>query len=309
MSFEIRFTDVHRSFAGVPVLTGLSFGVRQGEIYALLGRNGAGKTTAMRILLGFLEPHGGAATILGRDSAELRPQDRARIGLVTEGHKLYGWMRVRDVIDFEEGTRKRFDRKYAEHHLRRLELPTNKRVKHLSRGQRATVALLVAMAGRPDVLVMDDPAMGLDAVMRREFLDAMIELLGEEGRSVLFSSHILADVERIADRVGILHEGGLIVDATLEDLKRRVQRRFARFDGRVPSFDDLPNVLRVQKRRDGYDLLLRDLDEAGEQKLRALATSLSAPAVPTLEELFVDLTRRVGDEALVDSAETEGVTP
>jgi ABC-2 type transport system ATP-binding protein len=299
MSHEIEFQDVHRSFAGNAVLRGLTFGVRAGEIYALLGRNGAGKTTAMRILLGFLEPHAGTATILGRDSLALRPSDRARIGLVTEGHKLYAWMRVRDVLDFEEGTRKRFDRAYAEHHLRRLELPFDKRVKHLSRGQRATVALLVAMAGRPDVLVMDDPAMGLDAVMRREFLDAMIELLGEEGRSVLFSSHILTDVERIADRVGILHEGGLIVDATVDDLKRRVQRRFARFDGRVPAFDDLPGVLRAQPKRDGFDLLLLDLDAEGERRLAAMASVLSPPAVPTLEEIFVDLTRRAGDRALV----------
>jgi ABC-2 type transport system ATP-binding protein len=248
--------------------------------------------------------------VLGRDSLALRPTDRARIGLVTEGHKLYTWMRVRDVLDFEQGTRKRFDRAYAEHHLRRLELPFQKRVKHLSRGQRATVALLVAMAGRPDVLVMDDPAMGLDAVMRREFLDAMIELLGEGGKSVLFSSHILGDVERIADRIGILHEGGLIVDATLDDLKARVQRRFARFDaGTVPAFDDLPGVLRAQKRRDGYDLLLRDLDEAGERKLRAMASALSPPAVPTLEELFVDLTRRVGDEAPVEAVDSAEAVP
>jgi ABC-2 type transport system ATP-binding protein len=292
MSHALEFRDVHRSFSGAPVLSGLTLSVRPGEIYALLGRNGAGKTTAMRILLGFLEPHGGCSEILGRDSMHLTPEDRGRIGLVTEGHKLYGWMRVRDVLAFEAGTRKRFDQAYCEHHLKRLAIPADRRVRQLSRGQRATLALLVAVAGRPDVLVMDDPAMGLDPVMRREFLDAMIELLGEEGRAVLFSSHILTDVERIADRVGILHGGALIVDATLDDLKRRVQRRFARVDGPgTAAFDDLACVLRARPRRDGVELLLLDLDPEDELELRARSSALSEPAVPTLEELFIDLTQ------------------
>ncbi len=301
MTNPIRFRDVHRSFRGKEVLRGLDFAVKPGEIYALLGRNGAGKTTAMRILLGFLQPMGGSSSVLGVDSLALGPEDRARIGLVTEGHKLYGWMKVREVLDFEDGTRSRFNRAYAEHHLRRLELPFDRPVNKLSRGQQATVALLVAMAGEPEVLVMDDPAMGLDPVMRREFLEAMIDLLGQEGKSVLFSSHILTDVERIADRVGILHEGSLIVDATVEDLRRRVQRRFARFDGpSKPAFHDLPGVLRVQLRRGGFDLLLVDVDDADERVLRERATQLSDPAVPTLEDLFVDLTSRTAEVALVE---------
>ena len=292
MSAPIELRGVRRSFSGREVLSGLSFQVRPGEIYALLGRNGAGKTTAMRILLGFLEAHGGSSSVLGRDSQRLSAADRGRIGLVTEGHKLYAWMRVRDVLDFEQGTRSRFDRAYAEHHLRRLAIPSDRRIRQLSRGQRATVALLVAMASRPEVLIMDDPAMGLDPVMRREFLDAMIELLGEEGRAVLFSSHILTDVERIADRVGLLHEGALIVDATLDDLKRRVQRRFARQERPDPqAFAGLGCVLRARPARDGADLLLLDVDDEAEHALRARTSALSPPAVPTLEELFVDLTR------------------
>jgi len=292
MSHALEFRDVHRSFSGAPVLSGLTLSVRPGEIYALLGRNGAGKTTAMRILLGFLEPHGGSSSVLSRDSQRLSAADRGRIGLVTEGHKLYAWMRVRDVLDFEQGTRSRFDRAYAEHHLRRLSIPFDRLIRQLSRGQRATVSLLVAMAGRPEVLIMDDPAMGLDAVMRREFLDAMIELLGEEGRAVLFSSHILTDVERIADRVGLLHGGALIVDATLDDLKRRVQRRFARQERPdLQAFAGLGCVLRARAARDGADLLLLDVDDEAERVLRSRTSALSPPAVPTLEELFIDLTR------------------
>ncbi len=297
MSAPIELCGLRRSFAGREVLRGLSLRVRPGEVYALLGRNGAGKTTAMRILLGFLEPHAGSSSILGCDSQRLTPKERGRIGLVSEGHKLYAWMRVRNVLDFEEGTRTHFDRSYAERHLRRLGIGADQRAKQLSRGQRAALALLVAMATHPEVLILDDPAMGLDPLMRREFLDAMIELLGEEGRAVLFSSHILTDVERIADRVGLLEDGVLLVDATLDDLKRRVQRRVARQERPdARAFAGLGCVLRARPTRDGTDLLLLDVDDEAERALRTRSSALSPAAVPTLEELFIDLTRGVGEQ-------------
>jgi ABC-2 type transport system ATP-binding protein len=283
----IRFDDVWRGFGREQVLRGLSFEVHPGEIYALLGRNGTGKTTAIRVLLGFIEPDAGASEVLGCPSRELTPDLRDRIGYVSEGHVLYRWMTVSDVLRFEKGTRNRFDAALAEHTVKRLGLASKQRVGRLSRGQRAQLALAVTMATRPDVLVLDDPAMGLDAVMRREFLEAMIDVLGDERRGVLFSSHILSDVERIADRVGILSEGGLIVDATLEDLKRRVTKRRARFAGnRVP---ELPGLLRARRVRDGLDLLLVDIDSEREHALARTFDALSQPETPSLEELFLDL--------------------
>ncbi|MFN0007275.1 MAG: ATP-binding cassette domain-containing protein [Planctomycetota bacterium] len=300
MSDPIRFEGVHRSFDGRSVLAGLSFTVRRGEIYALLGRNGAGKTTALSILLGFLRPMGGRCTVLGEPSESLTPATRLRIGLVNEGAPLYGWMRVGGAVEFEAGSRANFERKYAEDALRRLGISMSKRIMTLSRGQRAQLALVFAMAGDPEVLVLDDPAMGLDAVMRREFLEAMIDLLGREGRSVLFSSHILPDVERIADRVGILHGGRLIVDATIEDLKRRVQKRFARGAGEGVLFAErVPGLLRARSVRDGLELTLLDLDAQREMVLRSLCPGLSEPTTPTLEDLFIEMTTERAAEALM----------
>jgi ABC-2 type transport system ATP-binding protein len=300
MNDPIRFEGVHRSFDGKLVLAGLSFTVKRGEIYALLGRNGAGKTTALSILLGFLRPMSGRCTVLGEASESLTPATRLKIGLVNEGAPLYAWMKVSGAVEFEAGTRANFDRKYAEDALRRLGIATSKRIVTLSRGQRAQLALVFAMAGDPEVLVLDDPAMGLDAVMRREFLEAMIDLLGREGRSVLFSSHILPDVERIADRVGILHGGRLIVDATIEDLKRRVQKRFAR-GASEPGFfaEHVPGLLRVRAVRDGLELTLLDLDPVREAQLRALCPALSEPTTPTLEDLFIEMTTERAAEALL----------
>ena len=295
----IRFENVHRSYDGAPVLSGLTLSVRPGEIYSLLGRNGAGKTTALKILLGFLHPTAGRSYVLGEPSAELRPMTRLRIGLVSEGAPMFSWMCVGAAVDFEAGTRANFDRAYAEFALRRLGILTSKRIWKLSRGMRAQLALVFAMAGDPETLILDDPAMGLDAVMRREFLDAMIDLLGREGRAVLFSSHILPDVERIADRVGILHGGRLIVDATIDDLKRRVQRRLARGledPGEIER--RVPGLLRSCSTRDGLELTLLDFDAGRESQLAALCASLSEPQAPSLEDLFIELTTDRAAEAL-----------
>ena len=286
MTALLRFDEVWRGFGRDEVLRGLSFEVRPGEVYALLGRNGTGKTTAIKVLLGFLRPDAGNSEVLACDSMLLTPALRDRIGYVSEGHVLYRWMKVAEVLRFEQGTRERFDLARAEHTVQRLGLRPGQRVGKLSRGQRAQLALAVAMACRPDVLVLDDPAMGLDAVMRREFLEAMIDVVGDEGRGVLFSSHILSDVERIADRVGVLSDGRLLVDATLEDLKRRLQLRHARTRGAPPEIDGL---LRARRVRDGHDLLLLDLDAEREAALERAVESLSAPLTPSLEELFLDL--------------------
>ncbi|HVS18204.1 MAG TPA: ABC transporter ATP-binding protein [Planctomycetota bacterium] len=283
----ICLDDVHKSFDGRPVLEGLTFQLRPGEVYALLGRNGAGKTTALRVLLGFLAADAGRATILGADSAELTPALRERIGYVSEGHVLYRWMRVGEVLTFEQGTRTRFDLARARHDVARLGLRPDQKVGKLSRGQRAQLALCVAVATTPDVLVLDDPAMGLDAVMRREFLEAMIEVIGEGERGVLFSSHILSDVERIADRVGLLAGGRLIVDATLEDLKRRVQKRRVRVNSSRPP--DVPGILRARQVEGGFELLLLDLDPVRLAALSAAVEVVSEPQVPGLEDLFLDL--------------------
>ena len=290
MSNAIEFQGVHRHFGEQAVLRGLSFTVAPGQVYALLGRNGAGKTTALRILLGFLRPHAGEARILGLASATLAPSERERIGYVSEGHRLYLEMRVQEALAFEAGTRPRFERAAAERELERCGIPRAKRILALSRGQRAQLALVLAACGVPEVLVFDDPAMGLDVVMRRELLNSLIELLATRGCAVLFSSHILTDVERIAERVGILHEGTLLVDAPLAELKRRIEKRHWRptNGAHVPAVEGL---LRARRLDGGFELTLLDLDARRAAELRA-AAQLSERIDLDLEELFLELTTR-----------------
>lgn len=283
----VEFDAVQRWFADQPVLRGLSFRVEPGQVYALLGRNGSGKTTALRILLGFLRAHAGSVRLFGCDSATLRPEHRARIGYVGEDHRLYPTMTVGTAVSFETDTRPAFRTAFVEKALQRCGLRSSQRVIRLSRGQRAQLALILAVASDPELLVCDDPALGLDVVMRRELLDALVDLLADTGCSVLLSSHFLGDVERVADRVGILHDGSLLVDATVDDIKRRLLRcTWTTQEGEVPAG---PHVLRTIRRRGGFDLLLLDPPADLFTALRARG-ELSPAVPPTLEELFLDLT-------------------
>ena len=320
----VQFDQVWRRFDDQVVLQGLEFCVGRGEVFALLGRNGTGKTTAIRILLGLLSPHAGSSRVLGVESRALGARERARLGYVGEGHRLYPTLSVRDTIAFEAETRERFRRDWAERARNAVGLPERRPVFLLSRGQRAQLALILAIASEPDVLICDDPALGLDPVMRRQFLDVMVDLLSGRGTTVLFSSHVMTDVERIADRVGILDQGRLIVDARLDDLKTRVQKRV--WQGRNGAAGSPPSVeglLNARARHGRFELTLLDLDEAREAELREGGAELTDErVVPSLEELFIDLTagdsrgpripaiddfeiaERVGDESL--SGETQG---
>jgi ABC-2 type transport system ATP-binding protein len=287
----IVFEGVSRRFGERPVLQGLNLAVRPGEILALLGRNGSGKTTALRVLLGFLSPHAGRSRVLGVDSQALGADERGRIGYVSEDHRLYRRARVAEVVAFEAGTRPRFDRPFADGALGRCGLPLRARVRELSRGQRAQLSVIVAVASRPEVLVLDDPALGLDVVMRRELLEVMIDLLADRGLAVLFSSHFLDDVERVADRIALLDAGRLIVDAPTDELRARICRRSwvpASAGAQPPA---VKGLLRAERRRQGFELTLCDCDEAGLAELSAGGARLGPPAVVTIEDLFLALTR------------------
>lgn len=297
MNATIEFKDLHRTYGDRAVLQGLEFFVMPGEVYALLGRNGAGKTTALRILLGFLDAMRGEAKVLGVEGRKLGPDERERIGLITEGQKLYDYRSVGDTLLFEQGTRRRFDIKYVDMLLSRLEISKDQTVSKLSRGQRSQLALALALAGHPDVLVFDDPAMGLDVVARRNLMDAMIDLLSESGSSVLFSSHILPDVERVADRVGVLHGGRLVLDADMDAIRGRFERRFLR---RPPHGSAIhrptgDSIVAWNERSDGVEVCLLDPSREFLAQLERDGARLSSPEPTGLEDLFIHLTTRDSD--------------
>jgi len=287
----IRFERLTCCYGSMRALDQVSFGVPEGSVFALLGRNGAGKTTAIRALMGLLAPTRGRVTVLGHEAMVLPPGLRGRIAYVGEDHPLPWWMKVSDVVAFQAATFPTFDRDLCRRWMERFALTPTRRVRQLSRGMRAQLALAVALAPRPSLVVLDDPALGLDTVARREFLEVMIELIQEEGKTLLFTSHVLTDVERVADRVALLDRGVLRVDAPLDVLKARVRRYELAFAGVAPETAPvLPGLVRARRRQGTWTATMAGEEGAVREALHAIGAEVRATESLSLEDVFVDYT-------------------
>lgn len=203
------------------ILDEVSLTLEPGAVLGLIGRNGAGKSTLIRCMLGLLQPESGEASIEGRPALQLDDDTKARIGYVPQQPASLGWMTVRESLDFVARFYPRWDGAFVDDTLARWQLPTNAQLAKLSPGERQRVAIIRALAPRPDVIVFDEPAAALDPVVRRELLGEIAGRAGDAGASVLFSTHIVSDVERVASHVAFLHAGRLLLHATLDDIKER----------------------------------------------------------------------------------------
>jgi ABC-2 type transport system ATP-binding protein len=215
-----EFDNVHRAYTrGIDVLHGVSFDIEPGEVVGLLGKNGAGKTTLIRIAMGMIEPQKGRVRIFGMDPREEPLEVKRRVGYVSEDQILPEFMRVRDVIRLHRGLFPAWDESLERDLRQRFRIPMHAKIKSLSKGQARQVALLCAVSHRPELLLLDEPAGGLDPAARREFLETSIQLLNETGTTILFSSHYMSDVERLAGRAVMIHEGRVLVDAEMDELR------------------------------------------------------------------------------------------
>jgi ABC-2 type transport system ATP-binding protein len=278
-------------FDGRCVLDGINLNVPKGCIYGLLGRNGAGKTTMIRILLGLEPPTRGQTSLLGADSTRLPAKVLGRIGSVAEGHNLIQNYRVARLIKLCKDLSLQWNDKAFGYLIETFRLPTDRRVRELSIGMRAQLNLALAMAIDPELLILDDPTLGLDTVARRQFLELAIEVIQEQDRTILFSSHILSDVERIADRVGILTAGKLVVDCPLEQLKERVKKLRVIFDQSGPANLYLTEI--INRHVEGREMVLT-VANWNPQKQALLNTfkPSSCTEIPmSLEDIFIECTR------------------
>jgi len=216
----LEFSNVHRAYdRGVDVLHGVSFAVGRGEVVGLLGKNGAGKTTLIRIAMGMLSTGEGSVSVFGVDPRVEPVAVKSRIGYVSEDQVLPPFLTVREIVSIHRGLFPTWDDPMAEDLLQGFSLDAGAKIGKLSKGQARQVALLCAVAHRPELLLLDEPAGGLDPAARREFLETSIRLLNEAGSTILFSSHYMTDVERMAERVVMVHEGELLIDKSLDDLR------------------------------------------------------------------------------------------
>jgi ABC-2 type transport system ATP-binding protein len=286
-NFVIEAEGLTRAFGGTEAVKDLSFAVEPGSVYGLLGKNGSGKTTTIRLLLGLLAPDGGWSRVLGEDSRALTPGCRQRIGYLSEEPFPYQDLPLPALLRFVAAFFPRWDWEYSGSLLRRFDVPTDRPLAALSQGQRRLCELLLVLAQKPDLLVLDDPALGLDVTVRREFLWAALEVARDEGKAVLFTSHVLTDVERVVDTVGVLEAGQLRVQAPLEELQARMKRLLFTlpFPG-APEPAALPGEL--SRTRSGRDVIVVTGAYTPEREADLRRTAgLEAVENMNLEDIFL----------------------
>ena len=282
----INVSDLTRRFGAKTALASVSVSVSRGAVYGLVGANGAGKTTLIRHVLGLLRAESGSVRVFGRDPVAEPVAVLSRIGYLSEENDLPGWMTVDELMRYSRALYPGWDDPYAEELRRMFALHPAATIKTLSRGQRARTGLLMALAYRPELLVLDEPSSGLDPIVRRDILGAVIRTIAHEGRTVLFSSHLLDEVEQVADHVIMISQGKVALSAPLDVMKqshRCITVRFPEARMRPP---ELAGVLRWDGAGQEWTAVCRD----GSGGLQAAAARWGAQIVaeraPTLDELF-----------------------
>jgi ABC-2 type transport system ATP-binding protein len=301
ISSVIQIDRLTKRYGKQKAIDGLSLTVPEGAIFGLLGENGAGKTTTIQILLGLIQPDAGRTEVLSLDPARRGFEVRRRTGYVPESPVLYDWMTVAEIGWFAaafhldaQGTTNTYQYHYTEL-TRGFDLPITKKIKTLSKGMRAKVSLSLALASDPSLLILDEPTSGLDLLVRRDFLESMVDLAGA-GRTVLLSSHQIVEVERVASHVALLHKGKLILAEPLEELKSRTFLLSVTFASRdhpatPPDGQTLELIDATDAPRQAH-WLVRAADRSACEIVRAFPGVESLEIqTPSLEEIYIGYMR------------------
>jgi len=289
----LEFRDIYRSYGhGEEVLSGVTFSVETGQVVGLLGKNGAGKTTLIHIAMGMMRAQEGSVRVLGLDPEKDPVAMKSRVGFVSEDQVLPPAMRVKQVIGLHRDLYPTWDAELEGRLRERFSFSDRARVKSLSKGEARQVALLCAVAHRPELLILDEPAGGLDPAARREFLETSIDLLSEGGTSILFSSHHMTDVERMADRIVLLHDRSVLIDAELDTLRESYTVAVMPVNAGIDpgTVAASASCLRIHERQGTLRAVFKGDVEATRALLeRELAVQDASVAQVPLEELFVEL--------------------
>ncbi len=282
----VEIENIDKIFRRKTVLKDLNFSIPRGVVYGLLGLNGAGKTTTLRILLGLLFPDRGQTSVLGINSQKQGEKIRQRVGYVAEGQQLYQWMTIKEILWFNGSLYKNWDTDYAYSLIKRFELDPKDKIKNLSRGMLSKLSLTLALGHRPELLILDEATSGLDAIVRREFLDSIVELVNDEGHSVVISSHLLTDMERIVDEIGILHQGHITESGSLEDFKNSYRKVKLSFEEPPQNSFHLPDT--INEKHSGREAIItfRNYSSQKEKELNSLGAKNIDFINMSLEDLF-----------------------
>jgi ABC-2 type transport system ATP-binding protein len=285
----IQIRGLQKSYGRKAVLKGVDLAISHGMVLGLVGTNGEGKSTLIKCLLGLLKATGGETRILGEDPWNLSAAAKEQIGYVPQEPALLPWMTVRQHLTYTAAFFPRWDAELAAKLVAQWDLPWNERVGPLSLGQKQKVSIVLALAHRPKLLILDEPVASLDPVARRKFLESLTEVAQDGERTILFSTHITSDLERVASHVAILKDGRIAVCEELDHLKDRVKRL------RISAGQDLPRsfaiggALRTEVQGRSALVALASVDDGLVQELRTRWNADVSVEDLNLEEIFMEM--------------------
>ncbi len=284
---DLRKSYKHRT----EVVKGLNMNVRKGAVYALLGSNGVGKTTTIRMITGQLAPSSGSIEVFGLEPLAHRKELNTKVAYVAEDQRLYDWMTVNELIKFVKSFYPEWDDAVCEHLLKMFDLPRDKKLTDFSRGMYTKAALLAALCRNPELLILDDPTLGLDTAARREFMRGVVDAIHEFNRTVIFSTHIIPEIEGITDHVGIMVDGELIMEEKVDEIKAAFREiRIAVADARqIPG---LPGI--VHSRKAGGDKIITVRTKETEINMILKKSGIKHFSINpiSLEDIYLALTNK-----------------
>jgi ABC-2 type transport system ATP-binding protein len=286
-ALALQIRNLSRRFGDNEALSEVCLSIPRGVVFGLVGTNGAGKTTLIRHVMGLLRPQRGSVSVFGLDPVSNPTAVLSRVGYLSELNELPEWMQVEELIRFTRSFYPTWDDHYARSLQQMFELDPSQQVQQLSKGQRARVGLLLALAFRPELLVLDEPSSGLDPLVRRDILLAVIETVVQDGRTVLFSSHLLDEVERVADRVAIIEGGRIIQNELLDHLKSRYHRLVLLFGSALAAPPPMAGFFSWQGRDRHWTAYFHGEAGEAERLCAASGAQIVELKTPSLNEIFV----------------------
>ncbi len=291
----VDIKNLSRSFGSTTALDCIDFQAARGKVYGLVGANGAGKTTLIKHMLGLYRAKSGTVRIFGEDPVRNPESTLKHIGYLSEDRDIPDWMSIAELMRYTSAFHRGWDQSYADELLNTFSLDPSKKIKTLSRGMRAQVALISAVAHRPDLLILDEPSSGLDAVVRKDILNAVVRTISEEGRTVIFSSHLLEEVERLSDHVTMIHDGKITLDSSLEVINKSHHHSSVRFDEPMAAPPRLENVEAISGEGRFWSVIHHGSTDELSSSLQKMGGEIVESRHASLEEVFIS---KVGRESL-----------
>jgi ABC-2 type transport system ATP-binding protein len=283
----VSIANLSRSFGSKTVLNDISLHVPKGGVFGLVGENGAGKTTLIKHILGLLRAESGTVRVFGDDPVSSPVSVLGRIGYLSEQPDLPGWMRVDELIRYTRAFYPGWDAAYAEELRVQFGLNPSARLKTLSKGQKAKAGLLAAQAHRPELLLLDEPSSGLDPIVRRDILEAVIRTVAGEGRTVFFSSHLLEEIERVSDQIAMLHQGKIVLCGSLDEIKAQHRRFTLHFETAQLKPPVIAGALSITGTGKEWTVMCNGTRAELPSTVGRLGARIVGEQVPSLNEIFV----------------------